>query len=170
MASAIDIPAEKKQQAHDYFINHPTVSLQDIATFLGVSLSTFKRLRRRWNWPSREDVVAAPRPAPEEVPSSLREAALALAQVARSHIDALVKEQRTRRTVDHDKCARALASYAKTLTTAQALLEQEGSTLDDSEHHDDAPRTIHDLRDELARHLERIVAEEEARGSDGLLV
>ena len=32
------------------------------------------------------------------------------------------------------------------------------------------PRNLDELRDELASHLERIVAEEEARGSDGLLV
>ena len=71
---------------------------------------------------------------------------------------------------DPAKTAQALASYAKTLTTAQALLKQEGSTLDDSEHHHESPRSIHELRDELARHLERVVAEEETRGSHGLVV
>lgn len=115
-----------------------------------------------------EDPAGGPSP-----PSSLRAAAVALATATRSHISALVREQRAGRT-DHDKASKALASYAKTLTTAQALLEQESLRLDDDGHdhagHRDDARTIHELRDELARHLERIVAEEEACGRDGLLV
>jgi hypothetical protein len=119
----------------------------------------------------------------------LRAAALALTAATRTHIDALMKRQRAGR-IDHDEAAKALASYAKTLKAAQELLEQEHSRRDDSDHHrsgfsggpSGAPehsggpgpsggaRGIHELRDELARHLERIVAEEEARGSDGLLV
>lgn len=183
MAPAIEISDERQRQAYDYYARHPSIPLRDIATFLGVSLSTFARLRERWGWPPREAAAAsgggpeggavaaqAEHPEGAAAPSSLRDAALALAKVTRSHIDALVREQRAGRVVDHDKTARALASYAKTLTTAQALLEQEGPRLDDTGHIEEFPRTIHELRDELARHLERIVAEEEARGSDGLLV
>ncbi len=102
--------------------------------------------------------------------SGLREAALALAQVTRTRIEALVKEQHSARDTDHDKTARTLAAFAKTLTTAQALLEQEGTKLDETGQTEKPARTIHELRDELARHLERVVAEEEARGRDGLLV
>jgi hypothetical protein len=100
----------------------------------------------------------------------LREAALSLVQVTRARIDALVKEQHVNREIDHDKTARTLAAYAKTLTTAQAILEQEGSRLDETGHDEGPQRTIHDLRDELSRHLERVIAEEESRGCDGLLV
>lgn len=181
MSVKIEIAAGRKQQAYDYYIHHPAVSLKTIATFLGVSVRTFSRLRKAWDWPPRHDLPVQEENAADaetedvrqEQPaaSSLREAALSLASVTRSHIDALVKEQRTKRGADHDKTARTLASYAKTLTAARALLEQEGSTLDDSEPHDtNTPRSIHELRDELAQHLERIIAEEEALGGDGLLV
>jgi hypothetical protein len=188
MPFPIEIPADKQRQAYDFYVNHPSRSVQEIRDFLGVSQSTFVRLRDRWGWPRRADALAmnagdrasrgesvdgedpASGPSP---PSSLRAAAVALAAATRSHIAALVREQRAGRT-DHDKASKALASYAKTLTTAQALLEQESLRLDDDEHHHaghrDDPRTIHELRDELARRLERIIAEEEACGRDGLLV
>jgi hypothetical protein len=187
MPFAIVIPADKQRQAYDYYVNHPSKSVQDIIRFLGVSPSTFARLRDRWGWPRRADAMtlnAADRagggglvegedPANAASPLSSLRAAVALATATRSHISALVREQRAGRT-DHDKASKALASYAKTLTTAQALLEQESLRLDDDEHdhtgNRDDPRTIHELRDELARHLERIIAEEEACGRDGLLV
>jgi hypothetical protein len=188
MPFAIVIPADKQRQAYEYYANHPSKSVQDIIRFLGVSPSTFARLRDRWGWPRRADAMilntgdreSRDRPVDGDdpasaasPPSSLRAAAVALATATRSHIGALVREQRAGRT-DHDKASKALASYAKTLTTAQALLEQESLRLDDDEHDHtgdrDDPRTIHELRDELARHLERIVAEEEACGRDGLLV
>jgi hypothetical protein len=183
----IEIPADKQRQAYDFYVNHPSKSLHDIEAFLGVSQSTFVRLRDRWGWPSRAAAIALNAgnrekeagtvqeegPAKDAAPpSSLRAAALALTMATRSHIHALMKEQRAGRT-DHDKASKALASYAKTLTTAQALLEQESLRLDDEHHHAghrDDPRTIHELRDELARRLERIIAEEEACGRDGLLV
>jgi hypothetical protein len=185
MSLAIEISADRQRQAYDYYVHHPSVSLQAIATFLGVSLRTFARLRQRWGWPPRRVValskgeslerkaIVVEGEAPAEkigASASLREAAWSLTRVARSHIDALVKAQRAGGAVDHDKTARALASYAKTLTTAQALLEQEGSRLDENEHQDETPRSIHELRDELARHLDRVIAEEESRGGDSLLV
>lgn len=165
-----------KRRAYDYYVHHPAVPVKSIASFLGTSATTFRRLRRAWAWPPRAEALAraaeADAPAFADTPGSLREAALSLAAVTRARIDALVAEQRRPdETLDHDKAARTLASYARTLSAAQALLDQEGSRLDDSERTDAAPtRSIHDLRDELARHLERIVAEEEARGRDGLLV
>lgn len=178
MSLPIEISAETKQRAFDYYIHHPSFRLRDIAVFLGVSQPTFRRLRKDWEWPPRPK---AQRPSASKsldgdataaAPSAnaLQEAALSLAQITRQRIDALAKEQRKGRAMDHDKTARTLAAYAKTLTTAQALLEQEGLRRDDAEHDEKPPRTIHELRDELARHLERIVAEEEAQGSDGLLV
>lgn len=180
MSVKIEISAEQRQQAYDYYVHHPAITLKTIATFLGVGTKTLARLRKDWNWPPRREALAQNRDIDsgqvEEADqrttatSSLREAALSLARVTRSHIEALVKEQRRKRGVDHDKTARTLVSYAKTLTAARALLEQEGSTLDDSEPQTQTARSLHELRDELARHLERIIAEEEALGRDGLLV
>jgi hypothetical protein len=176
MATTKEVSTAVRQQAYDYYVNHPTISLDSIATHAGVSRTTFRRLRKAWGWPPRRDAMAnaasgaqglTQAPAPS---STLRDAALSLMQVTRARIDALVKEQHGTHEIDHDKTARTLAAYAKTLTTAQALLEQEGSRLDEGEHEGRPRRTIHELRDELARHLERVIAEEENRGRDGLLV
>ncbi|MBF9232048.1 hypothetical protein [Microvirga alba] len=183
MFQAVEVTADMKQRAYDYYVHHPSVSLRAIAAFLGVSSATFLRMRKAWGWTSRDDAMAQAKQVSEGMAladppaeaaiaggSSLRDAALSLVQVTRSRIEALMKEQRSARAMDHDKAARTLAAYAKTLTTAQALLEQESTTLDEAEPTDEHPRSIHELRDELARHLERIVAEEEAAGRDGLLV
>ena len=182
MYPRIEIPDEKRQQAYTYYVSAPQLTLNDIAAYLGVGSSTFVRLRQRWGWPPRlaalnqnELSKAAKDPADPEieakaVASSLREAARSLARDTRSQINALMEEQRSGSSDDHDRTARTLASYAKTLTAARALMEQEGSRLDETEHHDETPRSLHELRDELARHLERVIAEEEARGSDGLLI
>ena len=185
MSAKIEISAEQRRQAYAYYTDHPKISLGDIANFLSMSTTTLRHLRKQWNWPPRAEVLTAneqpsastveaagPAVSLEATPDNfaLRDAALSLAQVTRSHIDALVKQQRKGKTVDHDKTARTLASYAKTLTAARALLEQEGSTLDATEHHTKPARSIHELRDELAHHLDRIIAEEEALGRDGLLV
>ena len=57
MPFAIVIPADKQRQAYDYYVNHPSKSVQDIIRFLGVSPSTFARLRDRWGWPRRADAM-----------------------------------------------------------------------------------------------------------------
>lgn len=182
MYQRIEIPDEKRQQAYVYYVSAPGLSLHDIAAYLGVSMSTFARQRERWGWPPRLAALAEHDLSKAEkdhtsgltegiaAVGSLREAARSLARATRAQINALMEQQRSSGSGDHDKIARTLASYAKTLTTARTLLEQEGSGLDDTEHHDDNPRSLHELREELARHLERVIAEEEARGSDGLLI
>ena len=172
MTARIEIPDGLRQQAYEYYVHHPQMTLQAIADFLAVSRDTFLKLRKAWGWPPRRKDPGAgtPQGAPASPKTTLRMAALSLAQVTRTRIDALVREQRDATSEDHDRTARTLASYARTLTAAQSLLEQEGTPLDGHEHTDTPARSIHDLRDELARHLERVIAEEEARGRDGLLV
>jgi hypothetical protein len=180
MFPRIEISDEKRQQAYAYYVGAPQLTLNDISAYLGVGASTFLRLRQRWRWPPRHVVLnrnelSETSKDPSEVGTtaavaSLREAARSLARATRAQINALMEEQSRGETDDHDRIARTLASYAKTLTTARTLLEQEGSTLDETEHHDETDRSLHELRDELARHLERVIAEEEARGSDGLLI
>lgn len=194
MVSTVEISAAQRQRAHDYYFHRRTVTVPDIATYLGVSEAEFRRLRRSWSWPPRREALAQAgqtetgeaggeptdkrRSADDRTnaASSLREAALSLAQVTRRRIEALVKDRRSSRHADHEKTARTLASLAKTLTTARSLLEQEDSKADDIEpknesHRKNEPhRSINELRDELARHLERIVAEEETDRADGRLV
>ncbi|WP_445501840.1 hypothetical protein [Microvirga sp. G4-2] len=182
MYPRIEIPDEKRRQAYADYVSAPELSVSDIAASLGVSISSFYRLKQRWAWPPRLAALAenelskATKDRTENLTgsaaaaTSLREAARSLARATRIHINALMEKQRSEGIEDHDGIARTLASYAKTLTTVRALLEQEGSTLDGTEHQDETPRSLHELRDELARHLERVIAEEEARGSDGLLI
>lgn len=165
--------ADLRQRAYDYYARHPEITLGAIASILGVSRCTFLRLRKKWGWPSRRELLnggVPPDAAPASARETLRDAALSLAQVTRTRIDALVGDQHAARTDDHDRTARTLASYARTLAAAQSLLEQEGKTLDGHGQPDKPARSLHELRDELARHLERVIAEEEARGRDGLLV
>jgi hypothetical protein len=182
MYPRIEIPDEKRQQAYVDYASAPQRTVEDIAASLEVSMSTFYRLKQRWGWPPRlaalaENELSKAAQDPTDVlagsaavATSLREAARSLARATRAQINALMEEQRSGCIDDHDRTARTLASYAKTLTTARALLEQEGARLDETEHQDENPRSLHELRDELARHLERVIAEEEARGSDGLLI
>ncbi|MGO4525603.1 hypothetical protein AB4097_12155 [Microvirga sp. 2MCAF35] len=182
MPQRIEITDEQRRQAWEIYAREPSKHLPDIQKFLGVSAGTFVRMRQRWGWPSRQAALeenALSKAAKDKggaaglhkaAEASVNDAARALAQATRVQIDALMDEQRTGRAKDHDKTARRLASYAKTLAAARALLEQEGSPLDDCEHHDKPRRSLHELRDELAHHLNRVIAEEEARGCDGILV
>jgi hypothetical protein len=183
MPQRIEITDEQRQQAWDIYARDPKKHLPDIQTFLGVSAGTFVRMRQRWGWPPRQAALAEnalSKAAKDEggaaglqkaAAASVNDAARALAQATRAQIDALMDEQRTGRAKDHDKTARRLASYAKTLAAARALLGQEGSPLDETGHNDNKPRrSLHELRDELAHHLDRVIAEEEARGCDGILV
>jgi hypothetical protein len=178
-----EITAEQQQQAWEWYSREPKLHLPEIAQRLGVSHSTFVRLRQRWGWPARHAVLsqnALSKAAKDQegvaglaiaAAASLNDAARTLAQATRAQIDALMDEQRAGRAKDHDKTARRLASYARTLAAARALLEQESSRLDDSEQSNPTPRrSLHELRDELARHLDRVIAEEESRGRDGLLI
>ncbi|NBJ11495.1 hypothetical protein [Microvirga arsenatis] len=183
MPQRIEIDDERKRQAWEIYARQPDKHLPEIRAFLGVSAGTFVRMRKRWGWPQRQVALnenALSKAAKDEggvaglakaAAASVHDAARALAQATRAQIATLMDEQRTGRANDHDKTARRLASYAKTLAAARALVEQESSPLDDSEPHDNRPRrSLHELREELSRHLDRVIAEEEARGGDGLLV
>jgi hypothetical protein len=182
MRKRIEISDEQRRQAWEIYAREPKKTLIEIQDFLGVSAGTFVRMRQRWGWPSRDAALAENKlslAAKHEdglaglhkaAAASVDDAARALAQATRAQIDTLIDEQRTGRAKDHDKTARRLASDAKTLAAARALLEQEGSPLDESEHHHKPRRSLHELRDELAHHLNRVIAEEEARGCDGILV
>ena len=183
MPQRIEVSDEMKQRAWDWYAREPKRHLPEIRKMLDVSAGTFVRMRQRWGWPPRQAALAqnalskaandsdGAAGLAKAASASLNDAARALAQATRVQIDALMDEQRTGRAKDHDKTARRLASLARTLAAARALLDREGSQLDEHEQSNDRPRrSIHELRDELAHHLDRVIAEEEARGRDGLLV
>ncbi|MXQ13826.1 hypothetical protein [Microvirga makkahensis] len=193
MRAAKAVSAAGQARAYEAYCR-PEVALQDIAKDLGVCIRTFANLRRRWGWPRRADAVrerdaedARRREARLAFENGLHAAANALVATTCARIQALSQAGEGSST-DHDRTARMLASYARTLAAARLLLQQ-GKTSDAGhqftrtgapgdgpvDEGQDAPReepgrSLHELRDELARHLERIVAEEEARGSDGLLL
>ncbi|MBQ0822298.1 hypothetical protein HPT29_017255 [Microvirga terrae] len=182
MGQRIDISDEQKQQAWEIYARQPDKHLPDIQAFLGISSSSFARKRDLWGWPPRYAALnenALSKAAKDQggiaglhkaATASVNDAARALAQATRAQIDTLMDEQRTGRAKDHDRTARRLAAYARTLAAARALLQQEGSSLDVTEPRDQPRRSLHELRDELAHHLDRVIAEEEARGRDGILV
>jgi len=184
MNATLNLTPDMQRQAFDYYACHESVTLSAIAVYLGIDRKTFWSLRRKWGWPPRAEALASARgggpPAstfgdrhrPDEAlpQRSLREAAASLAHVTSLRLDALIGEQIAQADIDHDRTARILAAYAKTLTIAQSLLDQEETDPHEPEPDGRKPRNLDELRDELASHLERIVAEEEAAGSDGLLV
>ncbi|WP_210485613.1 hypothetical protein [Microvirga antarctica] len=173
------VPDALRQQAFMYYAEHASVPLCAIAVFLGLSARSFRRFRRVWGWPSWPEAIAAASRAtitagattpPTLSPrSGLRDAAAALTTATRSRLDALMADQ-AGPEADHDRLARILSTYAKTLTIARTLLDQEGTAPDDAQADEPAPRSLGELRDELAACLERVVADEEARGRDGILV
>ncbi|WP_229428308.1 hypothetical protein [Microvirga pudoricolor] len=118
------------------------------------------------NDPHPDDANGGPDPSAR---AAIRDAATALARVAQARLRSLAADQRAGRIADPDKAARLLADYAKTLTTAQALLRRDDEVRDD-EARDDEPRSLRDLHAELARHLERLVAPGPSGRGDGGLV
>ncbi len=198
MRPARAVSAALQARAYDAYCR-PEIELQAIAKDLGVCVDTFRNLRRRWGWPPRSDAVrerdaeeARRKQARLAFENGLHDAANALVAATAARIEALSCADEAS-SADPDKTARMLASYAKTLAAARLLLQQgnlqQGKMSDAGQNStqtlapddvpgddgEDAPfeeprRSLHDLRDELARHLERIIAEEEARGGDGLLL
>jgi hypothetical protein len=161
------IPAALREAALGLYLN-PDVPLAATIRFLGISRWAFDRRRREWEWPSRD---AAQWPVPPEAnavalpPGGIRRAAEALVRLAQRKIDAVAADEAT----PADRLSKVLADCAKALTTAQTILKDHDLKGQESLG-DDEPRSLAELHAELARHLERLVAEEGAPGGDGLLL
>lgn len=196
MSVRIDVSPQMKRKAYHLYAYRKDVTVSEIAATFGVGYHTFLKYRKAWRWPDRRQALAQAFAAPvadalEDIapPGAardvLRAAALALAHTAHARINSLALAP----LADPDKAARMLADYARTLTTAQSLLHQqeageermsdkirentsdnERRTDDDHATSHDESRTLHELRDELARRLERLVTQEEAQGGDSLVV
>lgn len=159
--------------------DNPNVTNDMIAAMLGIHPRTLQRRARQYQWPPRgtraapegEEPVdpAAPPPAPLDFAA----VAQALARSVLAAIRRLDAQSRDR-SADPEKVARSFATLAKTLGAAQSLQAQRTRAPheDRSAHDTDGeppPRSLEELRDELARHLDRIIADEEAAGSDDFL-
>lgn len=171
----LPIPEDVWLQAQRDYEDRPDIRVKDIALRIGASEGTLRnyaiehgwtpRRGRRWaNVPSGDSPSLAPPPVVD-----LQQAADALARAAFERINAILAGQAKGRFQNHDRIARTLASLAGTLKIAQQFKEAGGSIGHDDDHESD-PRTLDELRAELARHLDRIVAEERAAAGDGVVL
>ncbi|HEY8382755.1 MAG TPA: hypothetical protein VIL09_11465 [Microvirga sp.] len=159
-------------------------TLGEIArTELGVSPRTFRNWRRQWRWPPRAQCVAASQrvarrtalgielaqaavplaalqaavPPEDEGPADRAAIAARLARAVRAQLDGFAPAD----AADPERAARTLASLVKTLGAADALARQGEGRPHDDEPDDGAPRSLEELRQELARRLERLVQDED---------
>jgi hypothetical protein len=103
--------------------------------------------------------------APEEPPPlDLDRVAQALGRNALQQLESL-EAAVARGKADPERAARTLASLGRTLAAARAMEQKGGDPVDDDA--EPPGRTLEDLRQELARHLDRLVAEEELERSFG---
>jgi hypothetical protein len=196
MMTPIAFSSADKDAAWSMYVGRPDLPLRDVAAQLGVSLSTLRRSIRAWAWPPRAQVIAEKRreaarrlegidpalcgavplhlvpaaPGDPSDPIDLAEVARALGRTALRQLESL-EAGVERGEAAPERAARILASLSRTLAAARALeqkaIEQKGGgSIDDDD--DAAPRSLDSLREELARHLDRLVAEEGLERGFGL--
>ena len=155
--------------------------LAALAASLKISSSAFLRLRRRENWPSRSSPGRSKldEPKPDE-PEPQAELAAAPPASHSGPVDMEALRRRLERAVEAEltcvearlsgqsvamgeRNARLLASLVKTFAElrrfAAAARSKPGAGDDSVENDEPAPRDIAVLREELARHVERIARE-----------
>jgi hypothetical protein len=192
MTKKIDFTAADKEAAWAMYATRADLRLADIATHFGVSISTIRVRVREWQWPPRLLALAPSRreaarriegleagqptlapvsvlqiPARQEplAPLDLDIVAQSLGRNALQQLESL-EAAVARGKADPERAARTLASLSRTLAAARAMECKGGAPVDDD---DDEPagRSLEDIRQELARHLDRLVAEEELERSFG---
>lgn len=182
-----DIADAAKDRAWDAFRCEPHRNLDDIAAELGIGRTTLRRRRIEWGWPPRNEAVAAanreavrrlPGLDPDlaaMVPLGVLDAAEADPGAAMSFRDLA---RRLRRMLfgqlDHikprpghfDRTLKTLAAIPKTVDAIQALerldvpASDNAADPDGADHDEPPPRSLDELRQELARHLDRLEQEE----------
>ena len=190
MPTKIEFTAEDREAAWVMYATRPDLTLCAIAKHFGVSDFTLRQRIKQWNWPPRLTALA---PARREaarrldglspglgkvVPFRVAQAAVAgdppapldlgcvahaLGRNALKQLDGL-EAALALGEADPERAARTLASLSRTLAAARALEQKGGVSVDDDA---DPPRSLDDIRQELARHLDRLVAEEERERSFG---
>ena len=191
MTRKIDFTAADKEAAWAMYSTRADLTLGDIAAHFGVSVRTIRARTREWQWPTRLIALAPsrrdaacrvqesglnrptgsanviPLPGRDEPPRllDLDRVAQALGRNALQQLESLEAEV-ARGQADPERAARTLASLSRTLAAARAMEQKGGGPVDDD---DDEPpgRSLEDLRQELARHLDRLVAEEDLERSFG---
>jgi hypothetical protein len=106
-----------------------------------------------------------PGDAEPPAPIDLARVAAALGRSALQQLESLEAEV-ARGKATPERAARTLASLSRTLAAARAMEQKGGGPVDDDA--DEPPaRSLEDIRQELARHLDRLVAEENLERSFG---
>ena len=182
----------EREAAFALYANRAELTLPEIAAHLGVCRQTLRSRIREWRWPPRLQALASVRreaarrleglepglrkavplsvlqaPIPDaetSPPVDLTRVAAALGRSALQQLESLEAEV-ARGKATPERAARTLASLSRTLAAARAMEQKGGGPVDD----DDEPpaRSLEDIRQELARHLDRLVAEENLERSFG---
>ena len=192
MTTKIEFTADDREAAWRMYSTRADLTLGDIPADFGVSLSTLRDRMKEWDWPPRLKALAAIRREAarrleglepglgKAVPLSVRQASLpneppappidlgqvahALGRNALQQLESL-EAAVARGKADPERAARTLASLSRTLAAARAMEQKGDVSLDDDA--DEPPRSLEDIRQELARHLDRLVAEEDLERSFG---
>ena len=189
MSAVATIAESAKRKAWHAYVQEPHRSLRDIAAVeLGLDPRAFRRRRAQWGWPARHAAITAERLEVERrlpgvdpalaamVPLSVLDAANA----DRSRPPAFAEVARRLRRVlltqledlepgpgDLDRTVKILATIPKSVDAIRALERLDdpapgnAADPDGADHDEPPPRSLEELRQELARHLDRL-AEEEA--------
>ena len=192
MAKRIEFTAEDREAAWSMYSTRADLTIRDIAAHLGVSADTLNNRMKTWNWPARLQALAPMRraaarqleglepglrkvvplralPPPSDAapapPLDLGRVAQALGRNALQQLDGLEAAVASGEA-DPERAARTLASLSRTLAAARAL-EQKGGAPGDDDADEPPERSLEDIRQELARHLDRLVAEEDLERSFG---
>jgi hypothetical protein len=190
LPTKIEFTPDDREAAWAMYATRPDLTMRAIAAHFGVSVDTLRRRMKQWNWPPRLEALAPARreaarqleslqPGLGEVvpfrvvqaaaaddaraPLDLARIAEALGRNALQQLDSL-QGAVTRGEADPERAARTLASLSRTLAAARALEQKGGGSVDDDS---EPARSLEDIRQELARHLDRLVAEEELERSFG---
>ena len=158
--------------------------LRDIAAELGLDERAFRRWRAQWGWPPRRVAIAVERlasgqPMPGPDPALAAPIAVADARADRSRSPVFTDVARHLRRVlltdleelepapgDLDRTVKTLATIPKTVDAIQALerlddpAPGDAADPDGADHDESPPRSLEELRQELARHLDRLAEEE----------
>jgi hypothetical protein len=175
MVKFIVTPPEKVEQARKLY-EGTSLPIRDIASMLGLGVSTFVKRTRLWGWKPRNKRVAeydAAAAADIDL-SAIREVAAPAIAVAENEtlidrvraavereivaIEAVLArvEGARLRSTDAERAARTLATLVKTLREVAALQRDEKPETQSGEGGEDEFRDLEEFRSELAERLDRI--------------
>jgi hypothetical protein len=186
MQTRTNIADAAKDRAWHAFRCEPHRSLDDIAAELGIGRTTLHHRRIEWGWPPRNEAVAAAhRDAADRLPGldpalaamvplgvlaagadpggamNFRDLARRLRRMLFGQLDDIKPKPG-----HFDRILKTLGTIPKTVDAIQALerldvlASDNAADPDGADHDEPPPRSLDELRQELARHLDRLEQEE----------